>query len=194
VYKAIPMGGGGGVLGSESVSLAGHSRTPFNLYPLSIETSWSPRATTTWIFLFPRRLLVEKMLKHPGMCPLLLKDRLAVHSLPNNVCVCVVDAFVCLCVFSYDCRRVRQCLSTPGPSPTSPMATPRSWRTSWLSSWLDATALWVCWKTMFWVGFLKRGNVHTDTSNAIEEDELVPRVWLSRTHNDSLKHLRSNSQ
>lgn len=40
-----------------------------------------------------------------------------------------------------NCCRAHQCLSTPGPSPTLPMATPRCWRTSWLWSWLDRTAL-----------------------------------------------------
>lgn len=49
---------------------------------------------------------------------------------------------ICLCT-PLNCCRVRRCLSTLGPSPTSPMATPRCWQTSWLWSWSDRTALWV---------------------------------------------------
>lgn len=39
--------------------------------------------------------------------------------------------------------REHQCLSMPGPSPTSPMATHQCWRTSWPWSWSERTALWV---------------------------------------------------
>lgn len=47
----------------------------------------------------------------------------------------------------FNCCRAHQCLSTPGPSPTSPMATPQCWQTSWPWSWSDGTALSVSSQT-----------------------------------------------